>query len=146
MLSLFNFPSSRYFYDIDDADDLFNIVSFNKSDKKSSNYLPSVNYRETETGYIYDVDVPGLKKENINVQVKDNILTISGERKHESKEEKDGYYYQESSFGSFSRSFTLPDNAITTDIKGSYKNGVLQLTLPKSQETEPKSIQVNIED
>ena len=76
-----------------------------------SGFVPVVNTREGEFAYHVEVDLPGVKKEDISVDVKDNVLTISGERKYKNEVKKDDYYKCESSYGKFQRSFTLPKDA-----------------------------------
>jgi HSP20 family protein len=110
-----------------------------------SNFMPSVNAREGEYAYHIDVDLPGVSKEDINVKVENNVLTISGERKTKEEVKEEDYYKSESSFGSFTRSFTLPDNVDTENIHAENKDGVLEITVPKKEKAleEKKSIKIN---
>lgn len=98
-----------------------------------SNFSPSVNTREGEYAYHIDVDLPGVKKEDISVKVENNVLTLKGERKTKEEVKKEDYYKMESSFGSFLRSFTLPDNVDAENIHAENKDGVLEITLPKKE-------------
>ena len=96
-----------------------------------SGFLPVVNTREGEFAYHVEVDLPGVKKEDIAVDVKGNILTISGERKYKAEVKKDDYYKCESNYGKFQRSFSLPKNADSENIKASAENGELEVVIPK---------------
>lgn len=109
-----------------------------------SNFTPSVNTREGEFAYHIDVDLPGVKKEDINVKIENNILTLKGERKSKEEVKKEDYYKMESSFGSFMRSFTLPDNVDTENIHAENKDGVLEIVLPKKEPKSKTSKQIKI--
>ncbi|MFA6789435.1 MAG: Hsp20/alpha crystallin family protein, partial [Arcobacteraceae bacterium] len=99
--------------------------------------------REGEFAYHIDVDLPGVKKEDIKVDIHKNVLTISGERKTKEEIKEEDYYKVETSFGKFSRSFTLPDNADLENIEASSDNGVLEVVVPKlSEEKHKKTIAI----
>lgn len=98
-----------------------------------SDFNPSVNTREGEFAYHIDVDLPGVKKEDISVKIDNNILTLKGERKSKEEVKKEDYYKMESSFGSFMRSFTVPENVDVENIHAENKDGVLEITLPKKE-------------
>lgn len=110
--------------------------------------VPSVNIRETDKEYLLDVAAPGLERKDFNIEVKNDTLTISAE-KEEEKEEKEGengYSRKEYSFNSFSRSFSLPENADESTIKAKYDNGILKITISKTKEPDAqtsKRIQVS---
>jgi len=103
-----------------------------------SGFTPVVNTREGEFAYHIEADLPGVKKEDISVDTKDNVLTIAGERKHKEEVTKDDYYKFESSYGKFQRSFTLPKGVDTENINASCENGVLEVTIPKLTTQEDK--------
>ena len=107
-------------------------------------WRPSVDVYENEGGYVLKADLPGMKKEDIKIDVNDGTLTIKGEKKLEEKTEKDNYVRVERSFGSFMRSFTLTDDVDTENIEAAYKDGVLEITLTKKEEAKPKEIQVQV--
>jgi HSP20 family protein len=107
-------------------------------------WAPRVNIAETRDNYLVEVEVPGMKKEDIHISLKDNLLTIEGERKHETASRDRNYHRRESFYGKFSRSFTLPDDVLKDKIDASYENGILTITLPKSEEAKPKEIEVKI--
>ena len=109
-------------------------------------WSPRVDVVEEGNAYKLHAELPGMEKDEIKVSVEDGVLTLSGERKHEAKDEKKGQYrYYERSYGSFSRSFNLPDHVDTANIKANHKNGVLELTLPKTEESKPKQIEVKVQ-
>ena len=107
-------------------------------------FTPSVNTREGEYAYHVEVDLPGVKKEDISVDLKDDVLTISGERKTKSEIKEKDYYKKESSYGKFQRSFTLPDNTDTENIEANSEDGVLEVVIPKlkAADKETKKIEV----
>lgn len=107
-------------------------------------WTPNVDIYETEQSYVLNAELPGLSKEEINIDVNDNTLTLKGEKKFEEKVEKENYVRVERSYGSFSRSFTLSDDVNAEAITASYNQGVLELTLPKKEEAKPKEIKVEI--
>ena len=96
-----------------------------------SDFSPAINTREGEFAYHVEVDLPGAKKEDINISVEDNTLIISGERKLKNEIKEENYYKVESSFGSFSRSFALPEEADVENIHASSEDGVLEVVIPK---------------
>lgn len=107
-------------------------------------WTPRVDVHETDTDILMDVEVPGLKKEDIKVEVKNNTLTISGERKYE-RESKEGESSRvERHYGKFERSFGLPETVAADKISAEYDSGVLQLKLPKTEKALPKEISVNV--
>ena len=110
----------------------------------NSDFKPSVNTREGENAYHVEVDLPGVKKEDISVDVKDNIITISGERKTKEEVKEDDYYKVESSYGKFERSFTLPENVDAENIHAESQDGVLEVIIPKLEKVEEKPKKIEI--
>lgn len=107
---------------------------------------PKVDIEEHENEFILQADLPGLEKKDINITVEDGVLTVSGEKKAEKNErKKDRYYYYERSYGTFCRSFALPENVDEKTIGANYKNGQLTLTIKKSEKAKPKAIEVKVE-
>lgn len=101
--------------------------------------LPAVNIKEDDNAFTVEVAVPGMEKKDFHIDLEDNILTISSEKKVENKEEKDNYTRKEYSYQSFKRSFTLPKNVVDSDkIGAQYKNGELIIAIPKREEAKPK--------
>ena len=106
-------------------------------------FVPTVNTREGEFAYHVDVDLPGVKKEDIKVDLNKGILTISGERKTKEEVKQEDYYKIETYFGRFSRSFTLPDNVDIENIEAKSDNGVLEIVIPKlKDDVSKKSIEI----
>lgn len=105
-------------------------------------WSPSVDISEDESEYLIKMDIPGMDKKDIKVNYQDGRLTVTGERKTESKEEKKDYIRQERYRGSFYRSFTLTDSIKDEEIQASFKDGVLKLVVPKAETVKPKSIKV----
>lgn len=103
---------------------------------------PSVDIHENADSYQIEADLPGMRKEDISIDLQDNVLTISGERKQESEASGQEDVRVERRYGKFVRSFTLPPNVDPDNIKASYQNGVLKLQLPKREEAKPKQIKV----
>jgi HSP20 family protein len=110
-----------------------------------SEWTPPVDITEDEKEYLIKAELPEVKKEDVKVTVEDGVLTITGERKFE-KEQKDKKYHRiERAYGSFTRSFTLPDTAAGEKVSAEFKDGVLKVHLPKSPEAKPKSINVKVD-
>lgn len=106
-------------------------------------FVPTVNTREGEFAYLVDVDLPGVKKEDIKVDLNKGVLTISGERKTKEEVKQEDYYKIETYFGKFSRSFTLPDNVDIENIEAKSDNGVLEIVIPKlKDDVSKKSIEI----
>ncbi len=121
---------------------------FDRPRESNVDYLgawnPAVDIFDKGAEVVLHAELPGIKKEDIDVHVENNVLTIRGkkERKEEAKEE--GYYRTERSYGSFSRSFSLASSVDVTKIGAEYKDGVLTLSLPKSEEAKPRQIDVKV--
>jgi HSP20 family protein len=104
---------------------------------------PKVDVAETDNGYEVQVALPGFKKEDIKIDLEENRLTISGERKWENKDDNKRYHFVETEYGSFSRTFSLPKNVKADYIEASYKEGILNLVIPKA-EKEVKKFQISV--
>ena len=114
--------------------DLFNefFKQFEQEEPKEVfDFSPAVNTREGEDAYYIDVDLPGVKKEDVEIHVEQNILTIKGTRKVKEEAKEEDYYRVESSYGTFARSFTLPEKVDVENIEAKSKNGVLEIVIPK---------------
>ena len=109
-----------------------------------ADWIPTVDIAETDAEFQIKGELPEVKKEDVKVSVEDGVLTISGERRHETEEKGKKYHRVERSYGSFVRSFTLPDHVDDARVKAEYKDGVLHLHLPKSEKAKPKAIDVKI--
>jgi HSP20 family protein len=109
-----------------------------------ADWAPSVDVSETDGEYQIKAEIPDVKKEDVKVTLEDGVLTIQGERKHEKEEKGRKYHRVERSYGSFARSFTLPDLVDEENVKAEFKDGVLSLQLPKSEKAKPKAIEVKV--
>ncbi|RPJ62891.1 MAG: Hsp20/alpha crystallin family protein [Dehalococcoidia bacterium] len=105
-------------------------------------WAPAIEVLEKEDKFLIKVELPGVREEDVNVSVAGGTLTIEGEKKAESEVKKKGYYYTETSYGSFSRSITIPSTVDSSKIDADYDKGVLEITLPKAPEVKAKKITV----
>jgi HSP20 family protein len=103
---------------------------------------PALDLHETDGEYVVTVELPGVRKEDVTVEMAEGVLTVRGEKKSEREEKKERSRWLERSYGSFSRSFTLPANATPDRIDASYKDGILTLRIGKREETKPKTIAI----
>ena len=122
------------------GDKFFNLPL--NSEKSISGFTPSVNTREDDKAYYIEVDLPGVKKEDVSVDLDKNHISISGERKIKNEIKEDDYYKVESVFGKFSRSFSLPDSVDNENIEASFNNGVLEILIPKVAPKVAKKIEI----
>ena len=111
----------------------------------TGDWVPRVDIAETDKDFIIKVEIPEVKKEDVKVTVDNGILTIRGERKQENEEKGKKFHRVERHFGSFIRSFTLPDNIDEAKIKASFKDGLLNLQIQKTEESKPRAIEVKVE-
>jgi len=109
---------------------------------QSSTWLPAVDVWETDHELVLSFDLPGIPEDKIAVELDDNVLTVSGERERSHEHSNERFYRFERRFGSFSRSVTLPTGVTEKDISANYKDGVLEVRVPKPEEQKPKRIQV----
>ncbi len=107
-------------------------------------WSPTVDLKESADAYMLEADLPGLKKEAIDLTVVDNVVTIKGTRKHEAETKEKGYHRVERRYGAFERSFEIPGGFDAEKINARYEDGVLHVTLPKREETKPKQIEVKV--
>jgi HSP20 family protein len=107
-------------------------------------WAPPVDIYETENELVVKADLPDVNPQDLDIRVENNILTIRGERKFETKVKEDNYLRVERAYGSFSRTFSLANSVKSEAIKADYQNGVLTLSLPKREEAKPKQIKVNV--
>jgi HSP20 family protein len=110
----------------------------------TGDWAPRVDIAETDEAYIIKAEVPEVKKEDVKIVVDSGVLTISGERKQEREEEDKKFRRVERLYGSFTRSFTLPNNVDEAKVDASFKDGILKLQIPKTEKTKPKAIEVKV--
>jgi HSP20 family protein len=107
-------------------------------------WAPAVNIYEDENQIEVTAELPGIEEKDININIENNVLTLKGDKKIHREEKKGNYHLVETSYGVFSRSFTLPGTVDQEKISASSENGVLKIVLPKKEETKPKSISVKV--
>lgn len=105
-------------------------------------WAPAIDVVEKEDRFLIKVELPGVNEEDVNVSVTGDTLIIEGEKKAESEVKKKGYYYTEASYGSFSRSITMPSTVDANKIEANFEKGILEIALPKAPEVKPKKITV----
>ena len=110
-----------------------------------ADWMPTVDISETESEYLIKAELPEVRKEDVKVTVENGVLTLQGERRQEKEEKGRRFHRVERSYGSFVRSFTLPESVDEGGVKAEYKDGVLALHLPKSEKVKPKAIDVKVD-
>ncbi len=116
----------------------------NTSDSSLTAWAPAVDIYETENELVVTADLPGMNDKDLDVRVENNMLTIRGERKMEKSVNEDNVLRTERAYGSFSRSFSLPNTVNAEAIKADYQHGVLTVKMPKREESKPKQVKVNV--
>ena len=122
-------------------------TSFGKQGEPSASigsWTPAVDVYEDENSFLIKVELPEVERNDVKVSLHENTLAISGERRIENEDKREGYHRVERSYGQFYRSFTLPPNTNQEAIAAEFKDGVLRLTIPKKEEAKPKQIDVQI--
>ena len=115
---------------------------FSKEGENMLNWSPRADIEETNDAFVLHADLPGVQKNDVKITMKENVLTISGERKYQDEKKKKNFHRMERSYGGFQRSFALPTTVKSNDIKAEFKDGVLSVTLPKADEVKPKEIAI----
>lgn len=107
-------------------------------------WSPNVDIFENKDQLVLEAELPGLKPEDVNVSIENNVLTIHGERRFEKRDEGDNFHRVERAYGSFTRSFTLPPTVSSENVNAMFDNGVLRLTLAKREEAKPRRIEIKV--
>jgi HSP20 family protein len=105
-------------------------------------WAPAVDLLEREDSLVLKADLPGMSEDDVQIEVRDSVLMISGERRSDVEDKQNGYYRVERAFGSFSRSLTLPEGVDADRIQASFSNGVLEVTIPKPEQRKPRRIEI----
>lgn len=105
---------------------------------------PAVDVVEHDDSFVIEAELPGMNKDDIKISVANDVLTIRGEKKIEKEDKKKNYHRTERSYGGFTRTFTLPANVKADKVEAEFNNGVLNITVPKSEEAKPKQIDVKV--
>ena len=132
------------FDDMDTMIHSFFNTDWNFPVRDTRNWSPAVDVNETDNSFVLTADIPGLTKKDIKVNVANGKLSISGERTYETDQENDNYHYRERRFGTFDRSFKLPDTVDEEKISASFKNGILNVALPKNANILPKEREIKV--
>ena len=109
-------------------------------------WLPAMDLVETGDHFVLRADLPGLSEQDVNIELEDNVLTVSGERKAEHEERKEGYYRVERASGSFSRSLTLPEGVDASAVTAHFDKGVLEVRIPKPEQRKPRKVAITVGD
>jgi HSP20 family protein len=109
-------------------------------------WMPAMDLVETEDHFVLRADLPGLSEGDVSIEVEDNVLTVSGERKAEHEATKEGYHRVERAFGAFSRSLTLPEGVDADAVTASFDRGVLEIRIPKPEQRKPRKISIGLGD
>ncbi|HVF78802.1 MAG TPA: Hsp20/alpha crystallin family protein [Solirubrobacteraceae bacterium] len=107
-------------------------------------WIPAMDLVETGEHFVLKADLPGMTESDVNIELENNVLTLSGERKTEHEEKHEGYYRLERSTGAFSRSLTLPEGVDGDAIAATFDNGVLQVRIPKPAQPKPRKVQIGV--
>jgi len=133
-------PLRNFMTNAFDVDRFFDDFWFGDTD---SVWSPTVDIAENENSYEIKVDVPGMKKKDLNISFKDNVLTLSGEKKEEKEDKGKNFFRKERVYGKFQRSFRIPQDIDPEKIKAKYEDGVLTVEVPKTESTKAKEIAIN---
>jgi HSP20 family protein len=125
-----------------EVDRLFDAF-FGQSDRGTRRWIPPMDLVEADDHFVLKADLPGLGHDDVAIEVQDGTLKISGERKEEHEKSERGWYRVERSFGTFSRSLTLPDGVDPNGIKAEFHDGVLEVRIPKPEERKPRRIEIS---
>jgi HSP20 family protein len=109
-----------------------------------STWAPAVDIVEEKDHFVVRAELPGVEKKDVKITIENNVLALRGEKKFEEEKEGKNFHRVERSYGSFYRSFTLPTSVVSNKIEASYADGVLTITIPKSEEAKPKEIEVKV--
>jgi len=124
-------------------EDIIPLRWFDESEEMAEQlWAPRADMSETENEYVINLDLPGVSKKDLRVNMEDNMLTINGERKKDETKKGEGYYRRERAYGNFYRAFTLPKPVKEKDINATFKDGVLTVIIPKSEKSKPKKIEI----
>ncbi len=107
-------------------------------------WIPPMDLVETDGEFVLRADLPGLSEGDVNIELEDNVLTVSGERKSEHEERKEGHYRIERSSGSFRRSLTLPEGVDPESVKATFDRGVLEVRVPKPEQRKPRKVEITV--
>jgi HSP20 family protein len=125
-------------------DTLFDVPVRGNGIAASPRWIPPMDLVETADEFVLRADLPGLAENDVNIEVEENVLTISGERKAEHEHRSEGYYRVERAAGAFSRSLTLPEGIDPDSVRASFERGVLEVRIPKPEERKPRRVSIAV--
>jgi HSP20 family protein len=126
-------------------DSFFNGLPERRRGLLEGEWAPSIDVAETDDEVVVTAELPGVKQEDVDITVAEDVLTLKGTKKEEKEIKKENYHRIERSYGSFQRSVSLPAGVQANEAKATYKNGVLHVTIPKAEETKPKQIKIDVD-
>ena len=135
------YPEAGFPFESTVSSMLNDLMGWNRNNALSS-WAPNVDIVETEDSYQIHAELPGITEDEVNVTLNNNVLTLSGEKKQEVKDEKENYVRVERTYGKFERSFSLPSNIVADKVDADYKDGVLTITVPKAEEAKSRTIKI----
>jgi len=115
---------------------------FGEQRAEEGNWMPAIDVSETENETVVRAELPGMTQDDIELNLQENVLTLKGEKRQEKNEEGENFHRIERTYGKFSRSFSIPAGVKSEDVKATFKDGVLTITLPKPEEIRPKKIEI----
>ena len=127
-----------------DMNRLFNTLFEPSTGAVMRRWSPAMDLVETEDNYVLRADLPGVSEGDVKIELDDNVLTVSGERKSAHKEAKEGYYRVERAYGSFSRTLTLPEGVDADSISAGFDRGVLEVQIPKPEQRKPRRVEIAV--
>ena len=124
----------------------FDTPTSGNGDAPVRRWIPAMDLVETDEHFVLKADLPGLGEGDVSIEVEDNVLTVSGERKAEHEDKREGYMRVERSYGAFRRSLTLPEGIDPEAVTASFDNGVLEVRIPKPEERKPRRVAIQVGD
>lgn len=126
-------------------DETFERFPVARSEALERTWSPAVDIYEDKENVIVKAELPGVNKDDVSIEVRDGVLTLTGERKHEQETKKENFHRIERTYGKFSRSFALPESVKVDRVKANYKDGVLEIIMPKEEKAKTRAIPIKIE-
>lgn len=126
-------------------DDFFTALPERRRELLEGEWLPSIDVAETDDSVVVKAELPGVNQSDVDITIVNDVLTLKGEKKEEKEIKKENYHRVERSYGSFQRTVSLPTGVQADKAKAVYKDGILTVTVPKSEEAKPKTIKINVE-
>jgi HSP20 family protein len=124
-------------------DDFWTLPSMSRATETANAWSPLADVDETSDHYLLSLEVPGMRKEDLKIEVQDGHIAISGERKQEERQERKGSFYSERRYGRFQRIFAIPSQVDASKIEAQYKDGVLKVYVPKVEAAKPRQVKIN---